>query len=63
MNEKEGSLLKEVLNVEEAAEYLNISVQTVLKLANEGSLPAARIGKQWRFSRRQLLEHIEGKAV
>ena len=53
----------DVLDLDGAAEYLKLSTQTVLKLAKNGSIPATRLGRQWRFSRRQLLERIEGKTA
>ena len=49
----------EVLTTSQAAELLQLSVQTVKARARAGSIPAARIGREWRFSRRQLLEWIE----
>lgn len=60
MNDNETD---DVLELEGAAEYLKLSPQTVLKLAKEGAIPAARLGRQWRFSRRKLLESIEGKTA
>ena len=40
-----------VLNIEELAEYLNISKSTLYKLAQGGQLPGQKIGKHWRFHR------------
>jgi excisionase family DNA binding protein len=40
-----------VLNIEELAEYLNISKSTLYKLAQGGHLPGQKIGKHWRFHR------------
>jgi len=39
----------EILTIEELAEYLKISRSTLYKLAQDGSLPGAKIGKRWRF--------------
>ena len=49
----------DILTAKEAAEYLKLSVETVKAKAREGLMPAAKIGREWRFSRRQLLEWIE----
>ena len=49
----------EILTTSQAAEFLQLSVQSVKARARAGTLPAARIGREWRFSRRQLLEWIE----
>lgn len=44
----------------DAAEYLEISEKTLLKLLRAGELPAAKIGRQWRISRQALDEFIAG---
>ena len=49
----------EVLTAKEAAEYLKLSVETVKAKAREGQMPAMKIGREWRFSQRQLLAWIE----
>jgi excisionase family DNA binding protein len=49
----------DILTPEQAAEYLQLSVETVKRKARSGVLPAARIGREWRFSRRRLLEWVE----
>jgi excisionase family DNA binding protein len=46
--------MNDVLSVREVAEYLKLNEQTVYRLAREGKLPASKIGKQWRFSRRDI---------
>jgi excisionase family DNA binding protein len=50
---------KEVLNVEEVAELLGFQPYTIREKAREGEIPGRKIGKEWRFSRRQLLEWLE----
>ncbi len=40
---------KEILTTAEAAKLLKVSSSTVQKLARDGSLPAFKVGKQWRF--------------
>ncbi|MDP3938261.1 MAG: helix-turn-helix domain-containing protein [Deltaproteobacteria bacterium] len=46
--------MNNVLSVREVARYLKLNEQTVYRLAREGKLPASKIGKQWRFSRRDI---------
>ena len=53
----------EVLTAKEAAEFLRLSESSVLRQAREGTLPAARVGRTWRFSRRLLLEWIEKASI
>ncbi len=50
---------KEVLNVEEAAEFLGFAPYTIREKAREGQIPGRKIGGEWRFSRRRLLEWLE----
>ncbi|RME06390.1 MAG: DNA-binding protein [Deltaproteobacteria bacterium] len=48
----------DVLTVRDVAEYLKIDKRTVYKLAKEGKIPCSKIGRQWRFSRKQIMELI-----
>ena len=45
---------KEIFSIEEAEEYLGIKKRTLYKLAKSGSIPAVKIGGQWRFSKYRL---------
>lgn len=54
--------MRDVLTVEEAAEYLRVPRTTLLAKARQGLIPGAKIGRLWRFSRRQLLEWLESMA-
>jgi len=47
-----------VLTLKEAADYLRLSEMTVLRLANQGRLPGAKIGRQWRFSKEVILKLV-----
>ena len=40
-----------LMDVNEAAKYVGLSTFTVRKMAKEGSLPAAKIGRAYRFKR------------
>ena len=44
-------MLREVLDIRQAAEYLGISADTLYRYASEGSVPAFRLGNRWRFKR------------
>src|SRR2546425_3004731 len=39
----------EILTIEEVAAYLRLSPQTIYKWAQEKRIPAAKLGKEWRF--------------
>ena len=49
----------DILDVEQAAEFLRLTPPTVRQMASRNLLPGRRIGKLWRFSRRKLVEFIE----
>jgi len=48
------------MTAEDAAEYLQISVKTVLKLLRAGEIPAKKVGHQWRVSRQALETYLAG---
>ena len=52
-----------ILNIDDLADLLDISKQTVRRYINEGRIPAYRVvpGK-YLISQRQLVEHIEKHA-
>jgi excisionase family DNA binding protein len=41
----------EILTIEEVAAYLRLKPQTIYRWAQEKRIPAAKIGKEWRFRR------------
>jgi excisionase family DNA binding protein len=49
---------REILNMEEAAELFSVSVKTFIKLLKEEKIPARKIGREWRFSRKSLIEWL-----
>jgi excisionase family DNA binding protein len=42
------------LTTEEVMDYLQVNLRTVYRLVKAGKIPAVRIGRQWRFRRRDL---------
>ncbi len=50
-----------VMNIKEVSEYLKIPISTVYRLAQNGSIPAAKIGKHWRFMKKDLDHLFEKK--
>ena len=49
-----------VLTVEQAAEYLQVTAETVRRGARAGRIPAARIGRRWRFVQTDLDTWLSG---
>ncbi len=41
--------MEQLMTAAEVAEYLQVAVRTVYKLARQGDLPCIKIGKQYRF--------------
>jgi excisionase family DNA binding protein len=54
------SPLPDVLTPQQAADLLQVTQEEVVELAEAGTLPGRRIGKQWRFSRPALIEWLAG---
>ncbi|MGZ8365258.1 MAG: helix-turn-helix domain-containing protein [Nitrospira sp.] len=52
----------EILTVMEVARFLRVPKSTVYKLARIGDLPASKIGKHWRFLRRDIHEWMHGRS-
>jgi excisionase family DNA binding protein len=46
--------LQDVLTLTEAASYLRVSEEELLRLAEQRDIPAQRIGGEWRFLKRAL---------
>jgi len=54
---------KRLLNVEEAARYLGLEVDTVYKKARLRELPSVKVGRALRFDVKALDRYIEQHAV
>ena len=50
--------IKDVLDIQGASEFLDISDRTLRKLLREGVIPGRKIGREWRFSRQALIEWL-----
>ena len=48
----------DILNLEQAVEFLGVSEKTLIKLLREEHIPARKIGREWRFSREALLSWL-----
>ena len=58
MSEKNGEVQRDILNIDEAAELLGVSVKTFNKVLHHEDMPARKIGREWKFSRRALIEWV-----
>lgn len=53
-----GSNDREILNIEEAAQLLGVSVKTFNKVLHSERMPARKIGREWKFSRQALIHWV-----
>ena len=55
----------EIMTLEEVAEYLRLKPQTIYTWVQKKKIPAAKLGKKWRFKRSLIdawyLQHIDEK--
>ena len=49
---------REIMTIEEAAALLGVSVKTFNKVLHTQSIPARKIGREWKFSRQALIDWI-----
>jgi excisionase family DNA binding protein len=47
-----------ILNIEQAVEFLGVSEKTLIKLLREEHIPARKIGREWRFSKEALIRWL-----
>lgn len=51
MQKRDSQLNDDILTLSEIAGYLKVSEKTILRLAQNGEIPGAKISNQWRFMR------------
>jgi excisionase family DNA binding protein len=60
-------MMREVMDIRQASEYLGISGDTLYRYASEGFVPAFKLGNRWRFKRSLLdawmVQLSSGKSV
>jgi len=56
-------LTNEILNIKEVSAYLRVPVSTIYKLVQDGKVPAVKVGKHWRFMKRDLIDLFEQKKL
>ena len=54
--------MNETMSFEEAMEFLKTTRSTLYRWLHEGTIPATKLGRQWRFSAQELLEFRDGGA-
>jgi excisionase family DNA binding protein len=51
----------EFLTTEEVIGYLHVNLRTVYRLIKAGKIPGVRVGRQWRFRKRDIDNWLEGQ--
>lgn len=49
---------REILNIDEAAALLGVSVKTFNKVLHAEDIPGRKVGREWKFSRHALIEWV-----
>ncbi len=55
-------VLREVLDIRQAADYLGISGDMLYRYASEGFVPACKLGNRWRFKKSLLDAWMDEKS-
>ena len=50
-----------MLDVEKAADFLGVSTETIRILARQRRIPAAKVGRLWRFSEEDLVKFVRSQ--
>jgi len=51
----------DILTIDEVAALLKIPRSSVYKLAQQGKIPAKKVGKHWRFHRGMIMNWVTGE--
>ncbi len=51
-----------LMRIDEVAAYMQVSRFTVYRLAKECSLPATKIGRQWRFQKEEIDRWLQNQS-
>jgi len=51
------------MTLEEVAQYLKVSKDSIYRLAQKGKMPASKIGNLWRFKREEIDKWMKNKRI
>ncbi len=46
--------IQEIWDIKEVSKYLKIPISTVYRLTQSGKIPAVKVGKHWRFRKKDI---------
>ena len=49
----------DILNLDETADYLRVSNQTVYNMIKRGRIKASKVGREWKFLRSDIMAYLE----
>lgn len=52
----------DILNLEETAEYLRVSNQTIYNMIRDGRIKAYKVGREWRFLRADIMAYLDSSS-
>ncbi len=55
--------MTDVMTIKQLAEYLQLPVTSLYQMAQNGKLPAAKVGKHWRFQRQMIDEWLRHQSA
>lgn len=55
--------MTELMTLQEVADYLRVTRKTVYRLLEVGKIPAAKVGRQWRFDKPEIDEWLRRRSV
>ena len=55
--------MTELMTLEEVATYLRVTKKTIYRLLKRGSIPASKVGHQWRFNKALIDEWLQRRSV
>jgi len=55
--------MEDIVSVKELATYLKMKESTIRKFAQQGNLPAIKVGRHWRFKMDEILMMFPEKKV
>ncbi len=56
------AMVREVMDIRQASEYLGVSGDTLYRYASEGFVPAFKLGNRWRFKKALLDAWMDEKS-
>ncbi|MCX5704933.1 MAG: polymer-forming cytoskeletal protein [Candidatus Omnitrophica bacterium] len=57
------SMLRDFLNAEELAKYLEVDLNSIMEWANSGKMPGSKEGEAWRFDRKTIDTWVSSEKI